>query len=100
MICRGSVPWGIACGGKSNAGKDDEDLTKNVFWISMKSDCLIHQDIMESSYIHVFSDNDIVTNMTICSTTLARTVRDSVESMTEPELSESREDYLWPSDQA
>ena len=91
MICRGSVPWGIACGGKSNAGKDDEDLTKNVFWISMKSDCLIHQDIM---------DNDIVTNMTICSTTLARTVRDSVESMTEPELAESREDYLWPANQA
>ena len=36
------------------------------------------------------SDNVIVTNMNICSTTLARTVRDSVQSMTEPGLSRSR----------
>ena len=46
------------------------------------------------------SDNVIVTNMNICSTTLARTVRDSVESMTKPEHAESREDYLWPANQA
>ena len=36
------------------------------------------------------SDIDIVTNMTICSITLARTVRDSVKSRTEPGLSRSR----------
>ena len=36
------------------------------------------------------SENDIVTNTTISSTILARTVRDSVQSMIEPELSRSR----------